>query len=224
MEAPDGEPRNQPRNARLFGTRRRSYETPPAAVLALLGAESLPHCIWEPAAGRGAIVEVLRSAGHEVTASDIRDHGDHRCPGIATGIDFYKTLVAPGAVDCIVTNTPFRESGPERFVSHGLELCRRVIILARLTFMESKRPILESGAWVRAMPFKSRLPMMHRDGWNGRKATNPNAFAWFVFDRDHDGSDATVHRLSLEREEKSNANHTQLSLFTYSASTNAGAI
>jgi hypothetical protein len=33
------------------------YETPPEAVLALRGAVSLPHRIWEPAAGRGAIVE-----------------------------------------------------------------------------------------------------------------------------------------------------------------------
>jgi hypothetical protein len=152
------------------------------------------------------------------TGTDLRDHGDHRCAGIATGIDFLKTLVAPDGVDCILTNPPFRESGPERFVSHGLTLCRRVIILARLTFLESKRPILESGTWVRVMPFKSRLPMMHRDGWTGRKSTNPTAFAWFVFDRDHDGTDATVHRLSLVRQEKSNASPAQLSLF---ASTNA---
>jgi hypothetical protein len=200
------------------------YETPPAAVLALLDAESLPHRIWEPAAGRGAIVEVLRGAGHDVVASDLRDHGDHRCAGITTGVDFLKTLVAPDDVDCILTNPPFRESGPERFVSHGLKLCRRVIILARLTFMESKRPILESGTWVRAMPFKSRLPMMHRDGWTGRKSTNPTAFAWFVFDRNHDGSDATVHRLSPVRENKSIANPAQLSLFATDESTNAAPV
>jgi hypothetical protein len=174
------------------------YETPPEAVLALLRAEPVPHHILEPAAGRGAIVEVLRAAGHEVTASDLRDHGDHRCTGIATGIDFFKTVVASDGVDCILTNPPFRESGPERFVSHGLKLCPRVIILARLTFMESKRPIVESGTWVRAMPFKSRLPMMHRDGWTGRKSNNP----WFEFDRHHNGSDATVHRLSLPQSDR----------------------
>ena len=71
------------------------YETPPAAVLALLGAESLPRRIWERAAGRGAIVEVVRSAGHDVVASDLRDHGDHRCPGTTTGIESFNTLVAP---------------------------------------------------------------------------------------------------------------------------------
>lgn len=182
------------------------YETPPEAVLALIGVELLPHRIWEPAAGRGAIVEVLRSAGHEVAASDLRDYDDPRCLGIATGIDFYQTSAAPEGFDCILTNPPFRESGPERFVSHGLKLCRHVIILARLTFMESKRPILESGTWVRALPFKSRLPMMHRNSWTGRKNTNPTAFAWFVFDRDHDGSDATIHRLDTVNQDEEEIN------------------
>ena len=33
---------------------------------ALLRVEQLPHRLWEPAAGRGNIVNVLRAAGHEV--------------------------------------------------------------------------------------------------------------------------------------------------------------
>jgi len=51
------------------------YETPSVAVEALLRVERLPHHIWEPACGRGAIVNVLRSATHDVTASDIFDYG-----------------------------------------------------------------------------------------------------------------------------------------------------
>ena len=51
------------------------YSTPPDAVRALLKAEPLPSGIWECAAGRGAIVNVLRDAGHSVIASDIVDHG-----------------------------------------------------------------------------------------------------------------------------------------------------
>ena len=39
------------------------YETPAVAVDALLRVEQLPHWLWEPAAGRGAIVNVLRAAG-----------------------------------------------------------------------------------------------------------------------------------------------------------------
>jgi hypothetical protein len=51
------------------------YGTPPVAVEALLRVERIPHKVWEPAAGRGAIVEVLRAAGHAVTTSDLIDYG-----------------------------------------------------------------------------------------------------------------------------------------------------
>jgi hypothetical protein len=51
------------------------YETPPEAVQALLRVERIPHCVWECCAGKGAIVRVLRDAGHAVIASDIIDYG-----------------------------------------------------------------------------------------------------------------------------------------------------
>src|SRR5215510_4855776 len=50
------------------------YETPDVAVEALLRVEKLPHRLWEPAAGRGAIVRVLRDAGHTVIPSDLIDY------------------------------------------------------------------------------------------------------------------------------------------------------
>jgi len=37
--------------------------------------------------------------------------------------------------------------------------------------------------------------MMHRDGWEGPKASSNVPYAWFVFDGDHHG-DATVKRIS----------------------------
>ena len=46
------------------------YETPEVATLALLRAEPLPRTILEPACGPGAIVRVLRGAGHRVIATD----------------------------------------------------------------------------------------------------------------------------------------------------------
>jgi hypothetical protein len=51
------------------------YNTPPGAVRALLQVETLPRKIWEPCAGRGAIVTVLRDSGFGVIASDITDYG-----------------------------------------------------------------------------------------------------------------------------------------------------
>ena len=60
------------KSARLLSERGLDlYETPAVAVEALLRVEQIPQRIWEPAAGRGAIVNVLRRAGHEVIASDI---------------------------------------------------------------------------------------------------------------------------------------------------------
>jgi len=48
------------------------YETPECATRALLAVESLPQgTVWEPACGPGAIVRVLRAAGHQVYATDL---------------------------------------------------------------------------------------------------------------------------------------------------------
>ena len=45
--------------------------------------------------------------------------------------------------------------------------------------------------------FRKRLPMMHRDGWQGRKASSGLAFAWFVWERGYRGHPIT-QRISWE--------------------------
>src|SRR5689334_16726926 len=85
------------------------YETPEVAVQALLRVEQLPKRIWEPACGRGAIVNVLRAAGHEVLASDLADYG---IPITSPGYwrrDFLKERCAPEGTGCILTNPPYRD-------------------------------------------------------------------------------------------------------------------
>lgn len=170
------------------------YETPPEATRALLGAESLPHRIWEPACGRGAIVKVLRDAGHEVIAGDLVDWG---CPLSTKGVDFLMEHRAPFDLDTIVTNPPYKLA--TEFVTHALDLCPRVIMLLRLAFLESerRRPILDTGHLARVHVFRNRLPMMHRDGWEGPRATSSMPFAWYVWDRNHSGPTA-INRISWE--------------------------
>jgi hypothetical protein len=58
-------------------------------------------------------------------------------------------------------------------------------MLLRLAFLESERrsAILESGWLTRVHVFRKRLPMMHRVGWNGPRASSALAFAWFCWDR-----------------------------------------
>jgi hypothetical protein len=169
------------------------YETPAVATEALLRAEKLPLHVWEPACGRGAIVNVLRTAGYKVLASDLAFYD----PDHFSGWDFLLERQLPAQVEAIVTNPPFKLA--EQFVAHALELCPLVIMLLRLAFLESGRRqhILEGRGLARVHVFRKRLPMMHRDGWEGRKANSGMAFAWFVWDRSHQGP-TELHRISWE--------------------------
>jgi len=150
------------------------YETPPEAVRALLRVESLPESIWEPACGPGAIVGVLRAAGHRVYATDLNDYG---CPDSQSGVDFLMEWPPRFPFDATVTNPPFKLA--EKFVAHALALCPRVIMLLRYSFMESERrsPILDSAGLARVHVFRKRLPMMHRHGWQGPRASSSIPFA-----------------------------------------------
>jgi hypothetical protein len=161
-------------------------------VTALLKVEQLPRRVWEPACGPGAIVRVLREAGHDVIASDLVDYG---CPESSRGVDFLMETTAPDGVEAIITNPPFKLA--DQFVEKGLELTPIVIVLLRLAFIESNRraPILDSGQLARVYPFRERLPMMHRHGWDGPIATSQTPYAWFVFGRNHNGP-TTLRRIS----------------------------
>jgi hypothetical protein len=108
------------------------YETPNVAVEALLRVEQIPQRIWEPAAGKGAIVRVLRDHGHAVMASDIYDYG---------GLDFVGDFLGqermPAGCEAIVTNPPYKIA--ESFVAYALDRAPLVIMLLRLAFLESER-------------------------------------------------------------------------------------
>ncbi len=172
------------------------YQTPGVAVQALLEIEWLPYRIWEPACGPGSIVRELRAAGHDVIASDLVDYG---CPGQTSGADFLQASVAPDGVDTIVTNPPFKHA--TAFARRALALCPRVIMLLRLGFIAGtgRTPLLEGGCLARMHVFRNRLPMMHREGWEGPKTTSQTEFAWFVFDRSHFGP-TVVNRISWKSE------------------------
>lgn len=168
------------------------YETPPEAVRALLRVETLPlGAVWEPACGRGAIAEVLKAAGYPVWPTDLVDYG------YGTPVDFLGVDAPPVGTGCILTNPPFKIAN--QFVNHALHLHPRVYMLLRLAFYESVRrsPILENCGLKRVYVFRKRLPMMHRDGWEGRKANSGMAFAWFCWDNSYVGP-TELHRISWE--------------------------
>jgi hypothetical protein len=159
------------------------YETPPGAVHALLAQERLTGGIWECACGPGAIVRVLRAAGHHVIATDLVDYG---CTDSTGGVDFLQQRSAPEGVTTILTNPPF--SFADEFARHALTLAPRVVMLLRLLFLESqgRGDILEGGRLARVYIFRNRV-QTHRDGWEGEKSSTPMALAWYVWERQHRG-------------------------------------
>jgi hypothetical protein len=159
------------------------YSTPAVAVEALLKVEKLPHWIWEPAAGRGAIANVLRAHGHAVVCSDIARYDfDLHFVG-----DFLLQTKAPARCTTIITNPPFNIIN--KFAAHALDLAPNVYVLARLAFLESvkRTDVLERHGLRRVHVFRQRLPMMHRDSWKGRRASSAICFAWFCWSRGHRG-------------------------------------
>jgi hypothetical protein len=173
------------------------YETPACAVRALLRAERLPpHPTWEPCAGNGAIARVLREFGFPVVASDIvqRDFPLDFCA------NFFEAEAPPGC-ESIITNPPYRDAA--QMVTRALQLVPRVYFLLRYAFYESKRrsPILDAGTLPRIHVFSDRLPMMHRHGWTGPKASSQIAFAWFVWDARHNSGETIIDRISWRDEQ-----------------------
>lgn len=176
------------------------YQTSPVAVQALLRHEKLPHGLWEPSCGLGAIAEVLLDAGHAVYCSDLVDRG---YPHQSTTGDFLKSTECPQGVDGIVMNPPFAWAALH--IRHALQICPYVVALVRLSFLEAGNEVtdagrarlwcLDKGHLAKVYVFRERLPFMHRDGWAGKKSTNTVPFAWMVFDADHRG-DTIVRRIS----------------------------
>jgi hypothetical protein len=166
------------------------YETPPCAVRALIDAEPLPHVIWEPACGRGSIARVLKAASHVVHASDLCAYG-YGVPNI----DFLASRTAPEGCQCILTNPPYKDA--EAFVERAISLAPKVVMLLRLAFLESTRRtvLLEQSGLASVHVFRNRIPMMHRDGWDGPRATSTTAYAWFVWQRGYGGK-PEINRIS----------------------------
>jgi hypothetical protein len=154
------------------------YETPACATEALLRVERLDHWVWEPCAGRGAIATVLRDHGYAVVASDLIRYDGFDLHFTA---DFLAQTKAPTDCMSVVTNPPFRLIN--EFIAHALGLVSRVIVLARLALLESERraSLFDGGHLTRVHVFRRRLPMLHREGWAGPRATSAICFAWFVF-------------------------------------------
>lgn len=102
------------------------FPTPPEITAAFLRAEG-PFLkdfssIWEPACGDGAMAKVMIAHGYDVFASDIR----YRGYGHGTA-DFLKLPYAQAAAG--VTNPPYKDNLPERFIRHAADIGMEYIAL-----------------------------------------------------------------------------------------------
>ena len=175
----------QPGSASLAERGFDSYPTPAIAVESLLDAEPdlAQKIFFEPAAGAGNIVRVLRAHGIPCVARDLAKRG---FPLDRTS-DFLRCRRAPPGCTAIITNPPYRLA--EEFAAHALELVPDVYLLLRLAFIESVRrtALLEQSGLRVVYAFRARLPRMHRDGWKGPRASSSMAFAWFCWRRGYRG-------------------------------------
>ncbi|WP_416065399.1 hypothetical protein ACK9YZ_01235 [Rhizobium sp. ZK1] len=173
------------------------YETPIEAMRTLLALESFSLAVWEPSVGRGAIMRPLEAAGYDVLISDLVDRGvvtEHgECQGVG---DFLKSsgpsqLYAVGPD--IVTNPPYGVANA--YAAHALREHRpgKMALLLNLNFLAGFEDadrcfVMDRNPPSRVYVFTRRLPMMHRDGWTGNKASSQMNTAWFVWERNRDGS------------------------------------
>lgn len=163
------------------------YWTEPWVTRAVLNAVKFRGVIWEPAAGRGDMAEVLHDAGYEVIVSDIVG-ATLGCDGAATS-DFL-THTSPGdGLISIVTNPPYVHA--EAFVRKALELTERAGGMVAMLFRNEydcaagRRDLFERES------FRAKLVLTKRPRWiddlNQQSASPRHNFAWYLWDHHHSG-------------------------------------
>jgi hypothetical protein len=169
------------------------YETPIEAMRTLLALESFGLNVLEPSVGKGAILRPLEDAGYEVTISDLVDRGITTKHGECQGVgDFLRSIAESGGWD-IVTNPPYGVANA--YAAHALRehKPRKMALLLNLNFMcgfedRDRCFVMDECPPSRVYVFTRRLPMMHREGWDGNKASSQMNTAWFIWERNEDGS------------------------------------
>ena len=144
--------------------------------------------IWEPACGDGAISELLGASGRDVMSTDIVDRGYG-----TGGVDFLQVKNLSSVrlkFTGVVTNPPFslaQEFVDKAFSFKDITYCA---LLLRLSWLESskRKQWFETNPPARIRVSSRRLPMMHREGYEGKKSSSTLAHAWFIWTRGYEGS------------------------------------
>lgn len=171
------------------------YETPAEATRTLIALESFSETFKEPFVGRGAILRVMEAAGYEGVVSDLRDRGVATQHGELQGVgDFLDSRPDETCGMDIITNPPYGDLA-NKCLAHALRVHQpaKMAALLNLNFMcgfedDDRVFVMQENPPSRVYVFAHRLPMMHRDGWEGPKSTSQMNTGWFVWERNEDGS------------------------------------
>lgn len=114
------------------------YATDPSAIpplLKVLGSdwEAGNKLVWECAAGKGHLSQILELYGHQVISTDLVDRGY----GVG-GVDFLQPSIYDSLpYDAVITNPPFKLAS--QFIEKSLRIAPVVCMFLRLSFVESER-------------------------------------------------------------------------------------
>ena len=144
--------------------------------------------MWEPAAGGGHMVDVLKEYGYNVKASDIVDRG---CPGVEI-MDFLKVTKADIDRDFsrdIITNPPYKYA--REFVEHALELSMdgaKIAMFLKLQFLEgqARRELFKQHPPKTVYVSSGRLKCAPNGDFD-KVQSSAVAYAWFVWEKGYTG-------------------------------------
>lgn len=186
------------------------YETPEEGIRLLICREQFAAHVVEPFCGRGAISRPMEAAGYALHLSDLNDYGTATADGELQHVqDFLQlsretVLGWTGGEDFdLVSNPPYGEL-VDACISHALKVIRprKMALLLNLNWLcgytdKDREYALEQAVPSRIIINKHRLPMMHRDGWEGDKASSQMNTMWVIWERDENGNyagNATMQR------------------------------
>jgi len=142
--------------------------------------------VWEPAAGKGDMAEVLKAGGAHVFCSDICEHG---YPLDVIG-DFTVIAAAAGTrFDAIVTNPPggARNGLAERFIETGLQHIARGGLLALLLPADFDCAGSRRRFFADCPLFRAKLVLTRRIVWfirpDGKREAPKENHSWFIWER-----------------------------------------
>lgn len=170
------------------------YPTPRDVTMSLLNTEAvaLPSStvVWEPCAGNGAIVNVLREQGYVVRTSDIKQYEGFVLDDTVSLYSLDAYPFSTGQHITLITNPPYEDS--RDFIAHALSLAN-VDEWWFLLRHEWDAPA-KSLPLVQHEHFMGKYVLKKRPRWIEGTTTAPRfPYAWYRWQRGYEGSPYLVY-------------------------------